>query len=202
MTTQDASNVNLNSGACIGIAEFANPADQTKIIDRYSNPNPFANCDTALSTTIVNDYTALTSHYNDVKTKFTAMQNDNTNGFANLIALDNKLSAAIWKLTQPLQSLNSTVGGFLTLVGDPKQGLESNLNCSVIGVSARMVYDNMCVGLLWTLYQAAIILALASLFSFVGGFFLYRLAKRYTALKDAMDEEKEVKKFAPVKSKV
>jgi len=176
LKTTDPAGTYLSTGACIGIADFS--AAQSTITNRYSSPNPFLTCSSSLGTTIASTYTALTAHYNSVNSGFNAMLSDNTIGLGNLNSLDNTLSQAIWALTAPIQQMNTTVGQVLAYINDPVIGLVPNLNCTIIGNGLQRFYNDMCVGLVTSFYQASLVLVIASIFCFLGTLFLFCLAKR------------------------
>jgi len=106
------------------------------------------------------------------------MLNDNTNGWTALNNLDQLVTYAIWNLTAPVATLNNSVGAFMAVLNDPVTGLIPNLNCTIIGFHLNRIYTDVCVGMVTSFYQAALVIALCSCFSFLGVLWIFCLAKR------------------------
>jgi hypothetical protein len=176
LKTSDSATTNMNSGACIGVADFA--SSTTVVTSRYSSPDPYSSCSPDNSAAVVNSYNQITAHFNDESAKFNTMYNDATNGWTALNALDQKVSYAIWNLTAPITALNNSINTFMTQLNDPNVGLIPNLNCTIIGFHVNRLYVDLCDGMITNLYQSALVMALCCCFTILGVLFLFCLAKR------------------------
>jgi len=112
---------------------------------------------------------------------------NHTADFENLGNLDGVFSQAIWNVTDNVKNFNNTIGVVVELLNDPETGIVPNLNCTIFGSDLRRLYNNFCTGFIVSLYQAALCIVLASIFSFFGVFFIFCLAKRLI-IPDAKDD--------------
>jgi len=62
------------------------------------------------------------------------------------------------------------------------------MNCKIISVDMTMLYNDFCTGFIVSIYQTAICILIASMFSFFGVLFIFCLAKRITSPDDNIEQ--------------
>lgn len=102
----------------------------------------------------------------------------------------------IYLLTDPIRSLNGTIGEILQSVSDPNTGLYYNLNCAFFRYGLRSLQSTMCNGMVNTFLQITLAVMLMSTFGCVGSVFQFTFAKY---MRTKLENDKEGPKKNQVK---
>ena len=181
-------------------SDMINGSSSKDVTQRYTTTNfPTSQCgnqgSTPTATYTQNFVNNFVTSRSQVKSSFQTVQSD-----LSTVASDNhNFMTTIKSATSRFVSVRQNTGVWYSALADKDTGIMNNPKCGFLKNSFKSVRDHMCVGLITSIYQATIVIIIASFMDFLGMFCLFCLVKRFIV---APSGEKNYGKVLPESQEV